>query len=334
MKGKLHFWVMAFILLAAAAILTTGMIAQADGDSPVNCPQGQGYWANHPEAWKVTSLMLGAQFYSQAELLAILPGGGGDASTILVVQLVSTKLSIAAGANGTPISAVMLQADALLAQYTGKLPYNVAPSSPAGQAMISLSELLDRYNSGQMTPNCAPTNTPSPTFTPSLTFTPTNTPTPGPSPTPTNTPTPGPSPTPTSTSPSAVTIIVEGPVQAINVNIITIYNININVNPQDTVLTHVHIGDFVRVEGNTVAGTTVLVVQAVNIFVVNVNTIVTNNNVVVWTDDGKNCNNAPPPWAPANGWRRRCENHPTTIIITGGGDDGGKGMGMGMGDDD
>src|SRR5262249_38962169 len=157
-------------------------------------------------------------------------------------------------------------------QYTGKLPYNVAPSSPAGQAMISLSQLLDQYNSGQMTPNCVPT--------------PTNTPTPGPSPTPTNTPTPGPASTqtPTSTSPTAVTIIVEGPVQAINVNIITIYNININVNPQDTVLTHVHIGDFVRVEGNTVAGTTVLVVQAINIFVVNVNTIVTNNNVIVWTD--------------------------------------------------
>ena len=315
--------------LALTLVLASGVLAQDNNNEVVvqGCPHGQGYWANHPDTWTVTSLMMGVQFYSQAELLVFLPGGGGDASTILAVQLASTKLNIAAGADASQISATMLQADALLAQFGGKLPYNVAPSAPEGQAMISLAGLLDLYNNGQMSPNCTQTATPSPTFTPSLT------PTPGPSPTPTFTATPGPSPTPTATN-SGTTIIIEGPVQIININIITIYDINIQVDAHDPILTNIHVGDFVRVEGNAVNNTTVLIVQAVTIFVVNIDVVISNNNVVVWRDDGNNCGNPPPPWAPANGWRRRCENHNTTIIITGGSDDNGMGMGMGMGGDD
>jgi hypothetical protein len=318
-KTKLQFKLIVFVLIALVTILTSGVLAQGSdsGDTVQPCPHGQGYWANHPEAWTVTNIMIGVQFYNQAELLAILPAGGGDASTMLAVQLISTKLNIAAGADATQISATMLQADALLAQFGGKLPYNVAPSAPEGQAMVSLAGLLDMYNNGQLSPNCTQT------------VTPTNTP--GPSPTPTNTPTPGPSPTATATS-SGTTIVIEGPVQVINVNIITIYDINIQVNANDPVLTNIHLGDFVRVEGNAVNNTTVLIVQAVTVFVVNVDVVITNNNVIVWQDDGRNCGNAPPPWAPANGWRRRCENRPTTIIITGGSGD--NGMGMGMGDDD
>jgi len=326
-KAKSSFKFVLLILLALSLLLASGVLAldnHQDGNLQ-SCPHGQGYWANHPEAWTVTSIMIGIQFYSQTELLAILPGGGGDASTILAVQLASTKLNIAAGADATQISATMLQADALLAQFGGKLPYNVPPSAPEGQAMVSLAGLLDMYNNGQMSPNCAQTTTP--TNTP----TPTKTPTPGPSPTPTNTSTAGPSPTPTATS-SGTTIIIEGPVQVININIITIYDINIQVDAHDPILTNIHVGDFVRVEGNTINTSTVLIVQAVTVFIVNVDVVISNNNVVVWQDDGKNCGNPPPPWAPANGWRRRCENHNTTIIITGGSGDG-KGMGMGMGDD-
>jgi hypothetical protein len=43
----------------------------------------------------------------------------------------------------------------------------------------------------------------------------------------------------------------------------------------------------------------------------------------VWRDDGS-CNNPPPPWAPANGWRRRCES----------GNGNGNGSGGGGDDDD
>ena len=327
MKRNSQFKFVLFIVLAVALMFASSVLAQDDNNEQVlpGCPHSQGYWANHPEAWSVTSIMMGVQFYSEAELLAILPGGGGDASTMLAVQLASTKLNIAAGADATQISATMLQADALLAQFGSKLPYNVAPSAPEGQAMVSLAGLLDLYNNGQMSPTCTQTATPTPTLTPSLT------PTPGPSPTPALTETVEPSSTPTATTP-ATTIIIEGPVQIININIITIYDINIELDEHDPVLTNIHIGDFVRVEGNARNNTTVLIVQAITVFVVNVDVVISNNNVIVWQDDGNNCGNPPPPWAPANGWRRRCENRNTTIIITGG--SGSNGMGMGMGEDD
>jgi hypothetical protein len=313
-KRKLRVKVIGSILLAVLVVLTTAVLAQDSNIEVViqGCPHGQGYWANHSEAWTVTNIMMGVQFYSQAELLAILPGGGGDASTILAVQLASTKLNIAAGADASQISATMLQADALLAQFGGKLPYNVAPSAPEGQAMVSLARLLDLYNNGQMSPNCTPTPplTEEPQPTPEVSVTEAATET---------------------VSSPGTTIIIEGPVQVINVNIITIYDINIEVDDHDPVLTNIHVGDFVRVEGNAVNGPTLIVV-AVTVFVVNIDVVVSNNNVVIWQDDGRNCGNPPPPWAPANGWRRRCENHTTTIIITGG--SGNNGMGMGMGDDD
>ncbi len=324
MKLKLHLKLIWGILLALLVGLTSGVLAQ-DNQSEItiqSCPRGQGYWANHSEAWTVTSLMMGVQFYSQTELLAFLPGGGGDASTILAVQLAATKLNIAAGADASQISATMLQADALLAQFGGKLPYDVAPSSPEGQAMVSLAGLLDLYNNGQMTPDCIQTET--------------ETPTPAPTEEPSSTPEVTVTEMPTEEATETVggpgtTIIIEGPVQVINVNIITIYDINIQVDEHDPVLTNIHIGDFVRVEGNAASGPTLIVV-AVTVFVVNVDVVVSNNNVVIWQDDGKNCGNPPPPWAPANGWRRRCENRPTTIIITGG--SGNNGNGMGMGEDD
>src|SRR5262249_9423354 len=68
------------------------------------CPLTQGYWKNHPNAWPVTTLMLGGQTYSQAELLTILNTPvGGDASLSLADQLIATKLNIAAGSDPTPI---------------------------------------------------------------------------------------------------------------------------------------------------------------------------------------------------------------------------------------
>ncbi|MCA9906705.1 MAG: hypothetical protein KC547_22775, partial [Anaerolineae bacterium] len=78
------------------------------------------------------------------------------------------------------------------------------------------------------------------------------TPEPTASPTPTLEPTPGPSPTPTAVTGGGVVVVIEGPVEAINVNIITIYNINIVINADDPVLAIIQIGDLVRVEGQFV----------------------------------------------------------------------------------
>jgi hypothetical protein len=158
------------------------------------CPRGQGYWANTPEAWGADSLMLGAELYTQAELLAILPGGGGDASTILAVQLAAAKLNVLAGADADVIGVAIAQGDALLADVGGRLPLDIAPSSTEGQAMIAVASILDAYNSGQFSPDCldatpTPTETATATSTGTLTITPTETPTATPTGTLTVTPT-------------------------------------------------------------------------------------------------------------------------------------------------
>ena len=104
----------------------------------------------------MTSLTLGSQTYTQAELLAILnTPSGGDASIILAKQLIAAKLNIAAGSDPTPIASTIAHADSLLAMFSGKLPYHVAPSSSIGQMMVSDASTLDNYNNGQLTPSCS-----------------------------------------------------------------------------------------------------------------------------------------------------------------------------------
>lgn len=104
-----------------------------------------------------------------------------------------------------------------------------------------------------------------------------------------------------------VTIIIEGPVQIINANIVTIYDIDIEINADDPILNVIQIGDFIRVEGDTQLDddNQSLVVIAIFVVVVDVDVVI-NVDGEVWRDNG-DCSNGPPPWAPANGWRRRCE---------------------------
>jgi len=125
------------------------------------CPQGQGYWKNHLDAWRVGSLSLGLQTYSQQELLALLGAAVGtgrraDASLILAKQLIATLLSTASDASPAPICGVVSAAQQLLGGYAGKLPYGVDVSSPAGQAMVGQARALDNYNQGGLLASCVP----------------------------------------------------------------------------------------------------------------------------------------------------------------------------------
>jgi hypothetical protein len=91
-----------------------------------------------------------------------------------------------------------------------------------------------------------------------------------PTPTPEATEAPQPEATSTPIPPENV-IIIEGPVENINVNIISIYNISITVAPDNPVLNLVRIGDIIRVEGvSGVDGTINAVV---------INTVITSDNV-------------------------------------------------------
>lgn len=76
-------------------------------------------------------------------------------------------------------------------------------------------------------------------------------------PTPDATPAPTPVVTPSPTPNPDTIIVIEGPVENININIITIYNINIIVAPDNPILTFINIGDVIRVEGAIGEGGTI-----------------------------------------------------------------------------
>jgi len=126
------------------------------GQPPPNrCELTQGFWKTHPDAWPVTSLVLGSQTYTQAELLTILNTPvKGDASLILADQLIAAKLNIANGSNPTPIGPTIADADALLSTFSGTLPYHVSPSSATGQQMVADATTLNNYNNLVLTPDC------------------------------------------------------------------------------------------------------------------------------------------------------------------------------------
>jgi hypothetical protein len=127
----------------------------AEPPPPNACPLSQGYWKNHAEFWPVSSLVLGSQTYTQWELRSLLTTPvNKDASLILAHQLIAAELNIALGSDPAPVSATIAAADAMLASYSGKLPYKVKVASPKGQQMTTAATTLDGYSNGLLTPKC------------------------------------------------------------------------------------------------------------------------------------------------------------------------------------
>jgi hypothetical protein len=119
-----------------------------------------------------------------------------------------------------------------------------------------------------------------------------------------------------------VVIIIEGPVEVIIANVIIIYGIEIELDEDDPLLLVIQIGDIIRVEGDVDDSDGVIVVIAIIIVIVDVD-IVVGGDGQVWRED--DCGNPPPPWAPAHGWRRKCQPE---------GGNNGRGGGRGRGNDD
>jgi hypothetical protein len=123
------------------------------------CPHPQGYWKNNAGLWPVNALpiTLGRQTYSKTELLALLNSPSmSDATLILARQLIAAILNTARGSDPTPICSVLSKAQTQLSAFNGKLPYKVSPSSSKGNPMVNVSNQLDSYNNGQLTPACVP----------------------------------------------------------------------------------------------------------------------------------------------------------------------------------
>lgn len=97
---------------------------------------------------------------------------------------------------------------------------------------------------------------------------------PGQDPTPEETP-PGPPAevTPTATpdpeeEPGSIIIIIEGPIESININIVIIFGIEIQIEPDDPILNEIRVGDYVRIEGTTNVENGVIIIVVVNIIII------------------------------------------------------------------
>ena len=69
-------------------------------------------------------------------------------------------------------------------------------------------------------------------------------------------------------------IIIEGPIEEIDVNIITIFDIDIEVDVNDPILRNIRIGDVIRVEGDMTGDGTTIVIIAVTIVIVDIDIVV------------------------------------------------------------
>jgi hypothetical protein len=182
------------------------------------------------------------------------------------------------------------------------------PLLMGGAAVIVVAIVVILVSKG-MPSVIVPTATNQPSITPAITATQTATATPRSTPTatqtanaaPTSEATSSPALTPTPTA-LPISLVIEGPVEAINGNVVTIYGVEVEFPVDAPILKVIHIGDTVRVEGSTVSTTVV----AVNTTIDNADVAVNSQSGAVWRDSG-DCSNPPPDWAPANGWRRRCQ---------------------------
>jgi hypothetical protein len=318
------------ILLASGRIVATGLVVVPDvvvtatprpSPTPMLIPQGecplsQAYWQAHADTWPTTTLMLGNHTYPQAEALAILnTQANTDASVRLASQLIVAKLNIANGSAAEPVGNIITQADLLLSQFPGALPYNVLPTAPVGPAMVTNAEVLSSYNNNLITPNCTQSIPQEPT----------------------------------DTDGEGALVVIQGPVQVIDRGTIRIYDFNILVDPTNDVLRNLHVGDVARIEGILATSNEQSVLIATTIQRVSGPPQPPDPSGPPNPpgphggpgDDGPdNCDNPPPDHAPAHGWRERCEGVPHDPPGHGPGhgadnDPGNNGMGgggMGMGD--
>jgi hypothetical protein len=111
-----------------------------------------GFWKNHPDAWPVQTINIGGVDYSETTAIFWLGNLGKDKTTTMFAQLVSAKLNLMIGNDGSCVSSTIAAADLWMANY-GPVGQNVSGSSAAWGAGQPLAQTLDAYNNGLL---CAP----------------------------------------------------------------------------------------------------------------------------------------------------------------------------------
>jgi hypothetical protein len=176
-------------------------------------------------------------------------------------------------------------------------------SPVAATAVPYLTQAAATHDSGAFLLPETEATTPVPTATPTHTETPV----------PTFTQTPAATATPeltatfTPTATLDINIVVDGSIEAINGNIIVIYGIEIVFDPNDPLLAVLRVGDIVQVSGHIMeTGGTSVTITGVAAEAGDDSIAISEDRQTIWRDSGS-CSNPPPPWAPARGWRARCE---------------------------
>ena len=147
------------------------------------------------------------------------------------------------------------------------------------------------------------------TLTPTTTGTFTPTATPSPTMISTETPADAATATLTPTPTLPIVMFVEGPIEAINGNIIVIYGIEHPIDPANPLLDLLEIGDSVRVIGDNIQRLMTETPDALGSEPNTADGIQSGIGQSGWQDTG-DCSNPPPDHAPAYGWRARCEGQP------------------------
>ena len=133
------------------------------------------------------------------------------------------------------------------------------------------------------------------------------------------------------------TLTIEGNIQAIGTDSITVNNLTVAVAATDPIRSVLALNDRVHVEGNLdQSGTRLIPTKIILLPFVSASdssnpsdsSDVNPSTGQVWTDPG-DCSNPPPSWAPAYSWRQRCEGGSGNL----GGDAMGNGNGSGSGND-
>ena len=123
-----------------------------------NCTYTQGFWKTHPENWPVNSLTIGGVSYSKDQLIKIFnTSPKGDASYILMDQLIAAKLNLISGASDSAVASTISNSD-------NWLSVNGLGSKSKDQTAINMANTLDQFNNGLIGPgHCGSTPPPPPT---------------------------------------------------------------------------------------------------------------------------------------------------------------------------
>lgn len=84
-------------------------------------------------------------------------------------------------------------------------------------------------------------------------------------------------------------IVIEGPIESISIDTITIFGIGIEVDPADPILMEIRIGDTIRIQGISSFNGTTIIIVAVNITIVETTIIVINNPIYIVPGIPANC---------------------------------------------